>query len=89
MLAMQRHKTVEKRDRTSKKARTVNRAGRSRISTATKKVLNAKENGEAQDALKNAFSVLDRSVKSGLIHKNKAANQKARLAKKVNMLTTK
>jgi small subunit ribosomal protein S20 len=89
MLIMQRHKTVEKRDRTGKKARLVNRAGRSRINTASKRVLNATEPADAQEALKNAFSVLDRSVKSGLIHKNKAANQKARLSKKVNNLTAK
>ena len=86
---MQRHRTVEKRDRKSKKANIVNRAGRSRIKTATKKVLAAKDDTGGQDALKAAFSVLDKSVKTGLIHKNKAANQKARLSKAVNKLSGK
>ena len=83
---MQRHKSVEKRDRQSKKAKIINRAGRSRINTATKKVLNAKDATEASEALKNVFSVLDKSVKSGLIHKNKAANRKSSLAKVVNKI---
>lgn len=81
---MQRHKSVEKRDRQSKKANITNRAGRSRIKTASNKVLAAKNSTEATEALKNAFSVLDKSVKSGLIHKNKAANRKSSLAKAVN-----
>jgi small subunit ribosomal protein S20 len=81
---MQRHKTVEKRDRQSKKANLINRAGKSRINTATKKVLAAKDPEAAQEALKTAFSVLDKSVKTGLIHKRNAANHKSSLAKAVN-----
>lgn len=83
---MQRHKSVEKRDRTSKKANLKNRAGRSRISTATKKVRSSTEPGAAQEALNKAFSILDKSVKCGLIHKNKAANHKAKLSRIVNKL---
>lgn len=83
---MQRHKSVEKRDRQSKKTNIINRAGRSRIKTAAKKVLAAKDSTEATEALKNAFSILDKSVKSGLIHKNKAANRKSSLAKAVNKI---
>lgn len=86
---MQRHKSVEKRARTSKKANLVNRAGRSKIKTATNKVLTAKDPAAAQEALQNAASVLDKSVKTGLIHKNKAANQKSRLAKAANKLAAK
>lgn len=86
---MQRHKSVEKRDRTSKKANKTNRAGRSKIATAAKKVLGAKEPAIAQEALKSAASILDKSVKTGLIHKNKAANQKSKLAKAANKLTAK
>jgi small subunit ribosomal protein S20 len=88
-LLMQRHKSVEKRDRTSKKANQVNRAGRSKIVTSAKKVLGAKDPAAAQEALKKAVSVLDKSVKTGLIHKNKAANQKSKLSKAVNKLAAK
>ncbi len=83
---MQRHKSVEKDIRKSRKANLINRMGRSRLATATKKVLAAKDPKVAQEELRNAFSVIDKSVKSGLIHKNKAANRKARLAKAVDKM---
>ena len=83
---MQRHKSVEKRVRTSKKANATNRANKTRVKKAVRGVLEAKEKGSAASALKTAVSVLDKSVKIGLIHKNKAANQKSRLSKLVNKI---
>lgn len=59
---------------------------KSRMHTASKKVTGAKTKPEAVEALKEAFSVIDKSALRGVIHKNKAANQKARLAKTVNKL---
>lgn len=81
---MQRHKSVEKRVRTSKKANLKNRMNRSRMKTAVRKVVEAKDQESAGTALKNAVSILDKSVKIGLIHQNKASNQKSRLCKLVN-----
>ncbi|MBN1578813.1 MAG: 30S ribosomal protein S20 [Chitinispirillaceae bacterium] len=86
---MQRHKSVEKRARSSKKANLINRSGRSRIVTATQKVLATTDPSAAQAALQEAVSVLDKSVKSGLIHKNKAANRKSKLARAVKKLSAK
>jgi small subunit ribosomal protein S20 len=86
---MQRHKSVEKRVRSSKKANIANRSGRSRIATSSKKAIEATDPAKAQEALRAAISILDKSVKSGLIHKNKAANRKSKLTKAVNKLTTK
>ena len=86
---MQRHKSVEKRVRSSKRANLTNRQGRSRITTATKKVLETSDPATAQEALRNAISVIDKSVKSGLIHKNKAANRKSKLSRAVNKLAVK
>ena len=83
---MQRHKSVEKRAKTSKEANSVNRAGRSKINTAVKTVINAKDKTSAVEALNSAVSVVDKSVKTGLIHKNKAANKKSSLYKIVNKL---
>ena len=83
---MQRHKSVEKRVRTSKKANLKNRADRSRVKTAVRSVVASKDKESAENALKTAVSVLDKSVKIGLIHKNKAANQKSRLNKLVNKI---
>jgi small subunit ribosomal protein S20 len=76
---MQRHKSVEKRNRTSKKANLSNRIDRSKLKTAIKHVVEAKDKSSAQTALNNAVSILDKIVKSGLIHQNKAANNKSRL----------
>jgi small subunit ribosomal protein S20 len=83
---MQRHKSVEKRVRTSKKANVTNRASRSRVKTAIRRVVEAKDKESAEGALKAAVSVLDKSVKTGLIHQNKASNQKSRLNKLVNKI---
>jgi len=83
---MQRHKSVEKRVRTSKKANVTNRAGKSRVKTAVRRVVEAKDKESAEGALRAAVSVLDKSVKTGLIHKNKASNQKSRLNKLVNKI---
>jgi len=78
---MPQHKSSKKRLRQSAKANARNRATRSQVNTATKKVLSA-VSGAAAEALEKAYSVLDKAVKRGVIHKNKAANQKSRLAKK-------
>lgn len=76
---MPQHKSCKKRVKTNAKANVRNRAMRSRIQTATKK-LNLAEGAEnISAALKTVYSVLDRAVKSGVIHKNKAANRKSRL----------
>lgn len=83
---MQRHKSVEKRVRTSKKANVTNRANKSRVKTAVRRVVEAKDKESAEGALRAAVSVLDKSVKIGLIHKNKASNQKSRLNKLVNKI---
>ncbi len=83
---MQRHKSVEKRVRTSKKSHIVNHANKSRVKTAIRRVVEATTPEGAQSALRTAVSVLDKSVKTGLIHKNKASNQKSRLNILVNKI---
>ncbi len=83
---MPHHKSCKKRIVTSKKSRIRNRISKSRMHTATKNVIGAKTKSEAEEALKTAFSIIDKSALRGVIHKNKAANQKARLAKSVNKL---
>jgi len=78
---MPQHESSKKRLRKTEKQNARNRATRSQVNTATKKVMAAV--GEAAaTALENAYSVLDKAVKRGVIHANKAANQKSRLAKK-------
>ena len=81
VFTMPQHESSKKRLRQSAKANARNRAVRSQINTASKKLTAAKgENVVA--ALNNVYSVLDHAVKVGVIHKNKAANHKSRLALK-------
>jgi small subunit ribosomal protein S20 len=83
---MQRHKSAEKAARQNIKSNMINRDLRSRIKTALKHVLESKDKKKAEEALKTAYSVLDKSVKIKLIHPNNAANKKARLSKAINKL---
>jgi len=85
-LCMQRHKSVEKRDRQNKKARIANRTNRSRLKTAVRDVIEAKDKESAEKAFITAASMLDKSAKTGLIHRNKAANAKSRLSKLIGKL---
>ncbi len=77
---MPQHKSCKKRVLTSEKANARNRAMRSRIKTVTKKLKATTTVEEAAVVLQEAYSVLDKASKSRVIHKNKAANQKSKLA---------
>ena len=57
--------------------------------TYMKKVVAAIEAGDkdkATEAFKTAESILDRSAKNGLIHKNKAARHKSRLIAQIKAI---
>lgn len=60
-----------------------NRGIRTGIKTAIKRVVKAAP-GTAEEALKEAIRALDQAASKDLIHKNKAARKKSRLAKQVN-----
>ena len=78
--------SAKKALRKSQKRRLVNRAQRSALRTDLKKARTAIEEhpAESADEVKAAMTHLDRSAGRGLIHKNKAARLKSRLAKKLN-----
>ncbi len=79
-------KSAKKRARQSEKRRVRNKHQRSGMRTVVKSVVSAIEAGEketATTALKVAVPALDRAVSKGLIHKNKAARQKSRLAGRI------
>ncbi len=87
---MANHKSAIKRARQNAKRNERNRQQRSRLNTMVKKVTAAvsESNPEtAQQALGKALRTLDKSASRGLIHKNKAARKKSRLARAVNKLT--
>ncbi|MDO6704774.1 MULTISPECIES: 30S ribosomal protein S20 [unclassified Photobacterium] len=82
-------KSAKKRAITSEKRRQHNASRRSMMRTFFKKVVAAIEAGDKEVAVK-AFAdmqpVIDRMATKGLIHKNKAARHKARLAAKIKAL---
>jgi small subunit ribosomal protein S20 len=83
---MPQHKSAEKRIRISARRAARNKASISRLKTLVKKVRGAKGKEEAATALKAAVKYLDKMAAKGVIHRNKAANQKSRLSKAVNKI---
>jgi small subunit ribosomal protein S20 len=77
---MPQHKSCEKRMRTSAKERSRNRAFRARVKNAVRAVNEATDGKKAEAAYNEAVKVLDRAAGKGILHKNRAADKKARLA---------
>ena len=74
-------KSAKKAMRQSRRHAVVNRAQRSALRTALKRVRGATTKDEATQAYAAAVRLLDRAARKGLIHKNNAARSKSRLAK--------
>ena len=81
---MPHHKSAAKRVRKSQKQRMINRQYKSKLSTLTKSVRSANTKQEAEEAFKKVTPYLDKLASKKLIHRNKASNQKSKLAKFVN-----
>jgi small subunit ribosomal protein S20 len=85
-------KSAEKRAREAIEARARNVAHRSKVRSAVRKVVAAIGEGkkeEAAAALKAASPVIDAMARKGIIHKNKAARHKSRLASQIKALSGK
>ncbi len=83
---MAHHKSAIRRIRKSEQQRLRNRHYRSLMRTMIKKVLNAADKAEAEKQLRQTTSILDKLARKGIIHPNKAANQKSRLTRFVNKM---
>jgi small subunit ribosomal protein S20 len=80
-------KSQIKRNRQNEQARLRNKSVRSALKTHTRRVretLAAGDREAADSALRLAGRAYDKAVSKGVIHKNNAANHKARLAREVN-----
>ena len=80
-------KSQIKRIGTNRKATERNRAYKSELRTAIRRVRTAAEAGnkeQAASALALASKKLDKAVSKGVIHKNQAAKRKSAIAKLVN-----
>lgn len=79
-------KSAEKRMRQSAQRRARNRSARSEMRSAIKKVRGALASGDvqtAQESLKTAVQVIDRTAKKRVVHGNTAARTKSRLTRAV------
>ena len=77
-------RSQKKRDRQSLKAQARNKAVRSSLKTATKKVRGAVAAGDgaaASSLARDASRALDKAASKGVVHKRTAARVKSRLAK--------
>lgn len=83
---MANHQSALKRIRANEAKRLRNRYQAKTCRTFIKKLNSTKSKQEAESLLREVFSMLDKLVKSNIIHRNKAANSKSALAKLVNNL---
>ncbi len=83
---MAQHESAEKRARIAKRREARNTQSKSRMRTAIKRVRAAKDKEHALPELLKTVKLLDQLAAKGVIHKNKAANNKSRLTKFVNTL---
>ncbi len=85
-------KQAKKRVRQAEKHRQHNASMRSMLRTYIKKVTAAISGGVhkvAAESLKEATPIIDRMVKKGIIHKNKAARHKSRLTLQIKKMAEK
>ncbi|HDS02736.1 MAG TPA: 30S ribosomal protein S20 [Firmicutes bacterium] len=79
-------KQQKKRMKKDIQLRLRNRAYKSQVKTARKKVLAATKKEEGLKALENFYKVVDSVAQKGILHKNKASRDKSKLARFVNSL---
>ncbi|MGI2299681.1 30S ribosomal protein S20 [Candidatus Cardinium hertigii] len=84
---MANHKSAKKRIRSNHTKYLRNRYKLKTCRTFMKKVGNFTDKTAAEQLLPKVFSMLDRLAAKNILHKNKSANSKAKLARYVNRLT--
>lgn len=80
---MPQHASAKKRMRTNERDRQRNRAVKSIVRGATKRVRQALGEEDAPALLRSAHSVLDNAARKGVVHHKKVDRLKSRLAKAV------
>ena len=79
--------SAKKRNKQNERNRVRNRARRSTVKTETKKLLNAIQRGDlqqAQDLFALVSKKIDQVAAKGTLHRNTAARNKSRLARRLN-----
>ncbi|MCL1851132.1 MAG: 30S ribosomal protein S20 [Bacteroidetes bacterium] len=83
---MANHKSAKKRIRANDSKRLANRYFSKTMRNALKDIRLTSEKTVAEEKLPKVTSLIDKLVKKGIIHRNKAANLKSGLAIKINKL---
>ncbi|SDE52233.1 SSU ribosomal protein S20P [Pricia antarctica] len=83
---MANHKSALKRIRRNEAVRLRNRYQHKTARNAIKKLRGAEKKEDASALLPSVYSMIDRLAKRNIIHDNKAANLKSKLAKHVAAL---
>ncbi len=83
---MANHKSSLKRIRQDATRRLHNRYYAKTMRNAVRKLRATTDKAEAQNMLPGVTKMLDKLAKRNIIHKNKAANLKSKLAKHINKL---
>jgi len=83
---MANHKSAKKRIRANDSKRLANRYFSRTMRNALKDIRLTSDKNIADEKLPKVTSLIDKLVKRGIIHKNKAANLKSGLALKINKL---
>ena len=83
---MANHLSSKKRIRANDSKRILNRYQAKTMRNAVKALRNTTDKTEATEKLPKVVSMLDKLAKKSIIHKNKAANLKSKLTKKVSSL---
>lgn len=86
---MANHKSAKKRIRQTSKRRQVNKSATNDLRTLEKKLREAiekKDKNQALEQLKIWSAKMDRSVRKGHQHQNKASRKKSRIASLINNL---
>lgn len=83
---MANHKSALKRIRSNEAKRLRNRYQHKTTRTYIKRLLAITDKSEAEEMYKKVSGMIDKLAKNNIIHKNKAANQKSKLAKRVASL---
>ncbi len=86
---MATHRSAVRQWRRSLRRNAINRRNKSILRTQIKKLreaIQAKDRELAKKLLPDTFSIIDKSLKKGTIHENKAARYKSRLARQVELI---
>jgi small subunit ribosomal protein S20 len=83
---MANHKSALKRIRQAEKKRVHNRYYGKTMRNAVRKFRAIDNRNDAEEKLPGLISLIDKLAKKDIIHKNKAANLKSKLTRKVNSM---